>query len=68
MTHSGVSGVTLPINAPINELRLPTMTALTLNGLEQLEDSQFSFGTYEYYDGETAIGEYSGVEVEGKGY
>lgn len=57
LTGSNTSGLTLPINGFINELRLPTaITDLKIEGHESLTDEGFSLGTYNYGSG-NKIGE-----------
>lgn len=48
LTGSSVSTVSLPENGLLEELRLPPMKTLTINGHSSLTDTGFSMGTYEY--------------------
>ena len=49
LTGSGVSGITLPINGVIDELRLPsTINIIRINSHSSLNNSNFSIGDYDY--------------------
>lgn len=53
LTGSGVSGITLPINGIIEELRLPTtIKNITINSHNSLKAENFSIGSYNYNGGE----------------
>lgn len=61
LTGSGVSGVILPTNGLLTELRLPTgVTLIKIEGHGNLTDRGFSVGTYDY-NGRDNIGEYTKV-------
>ena len=64
LTGSGVTGITLPINGVINELRLPnTITALRINSHSSLTQDNFSLGTYDYGENSNIIGDGQGTFV-----
>ena len=61
LTGSGVSGVILPANGLLKELRLPTgVKVIKIEGHSSLTDRGFSVGTYDY-NGRDNIGEYTKV-------
>ena len=61
LTGSGVSGVQLPTNGLLTELRLPTgVKAIQIEGHGSLTDRGFSVGTYNY-NGRDNIGEFERV-------
>lgn len=63
LTGSGVSGVTLPTNGLLTELRLPpSVTTIRIEGHGSLTDRGFSVGTYDY-NGEDTIGVYEQAEI-----
>ena len=54
LTGSGVSGITLPINGVLKELRLPnTVTIIRINSHSALTKDNFSIGNYDYLTGNT---------------
>jgi hypothetical protein len=54
LTGSGVSGVTLPVNGVLNELRLPdTVKTIRINSHSALNKDNFSIGAYDYLTGNT---------------
>ena len=58
MTGSGVTSLSLPENGVLTELRLPdTLGSLRIVGHKDLEDSQFSMGTYKYGSDDMIIDE-----------
>ena len=61
LTGSRVSGLTLPVNGILNELRLPsTIPYLNIDSHTLLNDDGFSMGDYDY-NGTSRIGEVGGT-------
>ena len=64
LTGSGVTGITLPNNGQLKELRLPTtVSVLRINSHSELTDAGFSLGTYSYDNRYNKIGEGEGYYV-----
>ena len=64
LTGSSVSGIELPINGSINELRIPaTIKKLSINSHSGLNKNGFSIGSYDYGD-DDLIGEESGHYID----
>jgi hypothetical protein len=68
LTGSSTSGISLPVNGILKELRLPTsISKLNINSHQYLTDDKFSLGTYQYGPS-GKIGEADGQYVDDFGY